>query len=157
MDRKSEYGQLKIQKDNLNHLVGYNFNQACSLRSVFNTRFTTSANRETGKLMVNIPSFIPSERIKPPKGSTHYKIVSAGYVYDFDKDAYKGQHYSSAVLAWDDVPTEDLQIELSVPENSSDPLFIYFGLEFMQKALGKFTPVSLYKLDPLCIVDVFTE
>ena len=156
MDRKSGPGELTVREENINHLIGYNFNHACTLRSVFNSRYETHADSEKGMLQINIPSFIPSERIKAPKGTTHYKMVSAGYVYDFGSQSYEGQVYSSKVLAYDDVETEDLQISLSVPANSTDPLFIYFGLEFSQVMSGQSYPVSLYKLDPLCIVDVFT-
>ena len=154
MDNKSEPGELKLRAENLHHLTGYNFNKACSLRSVFNTRYTTSADRATGEILITIPSFIPSERIKAPKGTTHYKIVSAGYVYDFDAESYNGKVFQTTPQTWDDVATEDLRISIKVPENSTEPIFIYFGLEFIQQALGNSYPVSLRKLDPLCIVDV---
>ena len=156
MDHGSGPGNLKVRAENIDHLLGYNFNQVCSLKSVFNTRYSTNADRLAGKLSINIPSFIPSERIKAPKGTTHYKIVSAGFVYDFGNLSYKGERFTTDALAWNDVPTEDLVISMTVPENSTDPLFIYLGLEFIQQVLGKSYPVSVYKQDPLCIVDVFT-
>ena len=157
MDRKSNPGIKQVRTENIDHMLGYNFNQACSLRSVFNTRYSTNADRLSGKLLIHIPSFIPTERIKAPKGTTHYKIVSAGFVYDFGNQSYKGEYFKTESLPWNDVPIADLEISMHVPENSTDPLFIYLGLEFIQEALGKSNPVSLYKLDPLCIVDIFTS
>ena len=154
MDTTHTRDEIKILAENLSSVTGFNFNKAVSLRSIFNTRYTTTVNRATGKATINIPSFVPSERIKAPKGSTHFRVITAGFALDFEKNVHNGNTFMSDKLPWDDAATNEINIVLDFLVNKSLPIFIYFGLQFVQEVAGTSYSVGQTKLDPLCIVDV---
>ncbi|MEI2707872.1 MAG: hypothetical protein V9E96_02510 [Chitinophagaceae bacterium] len=56
-------------------------------------------DRPTGVLSVDIPSYIPSNMIAAPGGTTHYKIISAGVDVDFENETYVVDSNASAILA----------------------------------------------------------
>ncbi len=157
LDPVNQRGQLHVQVDKAYLLAGFDMNSYSSLKSMFNTRMSTSANRETGELMINIPSFIPPDRITPPKGATHFQIVSAGAAIDFGKGGGCTQTiFKSEIIQLDDTPTQEMQIVHTIAPNRSLPLFLFLGLKFTQVISGKSFLLANAKMDPLCIVDVFT-
>ena len=154
LDSVSAPGKGKITMENAKYLLGFEFNSKYSLRSFFNARFSTNVNRKTGEVQINIPSFIPTDRINVPKGTTHYKIVAAGSVIDFYDKKYVTKQYESGNMLWDDVATGDIHISLTVPPKSKLPIFIFLGLEFLEVTMGITSSVAMHSMDPLCIVDV---
>ena len=154
MDSVSKPGEFKIQPDNLSAVTGFNFNKSISLRSVFNTRYTTSINRETGELLIHIPSFIPADTIKVPKGATHFKISAAGFAFDFENKIIEGKWVTSENMLWNEADTGEIIIPFNISANSVHPVMLFLGVEFVQEFAGVTNSVGHHKLDPLCIVEV---
>ena len=157
IDHISPRGKAIVRPENTKALLGFEMNSNCSLKSVFNTRFSTSLNRVTGVVGISIPSFIPTDRVHGPKGSTHYTIVATASTIDFAKKKYDVDSMDSDKMEISERLTEPMEIVLSLPPNTPHPVFIFLGLQFTQEIPGSSYAVAKYKMNPLCIVDVFNE
>ena len=155
LDGENRQGKFKVDNNNLNVLLGFEVNSAVSFKSVFNTRFSTNANRESCVVDINIPAFIPSKSIKAPKGATHFIITAIASLVDFSKPGkHTDSSYTSENIALNDIITSDRKIELTVPAGSSLPIFIFLGIKFTEDLMGTYSPISGFKKDAMCIVNV---
>ena len=148
-------GKRNVIASNTSLLVGFELNGNASMRSIFNTRFSINGNKQTGGLGISIPSFIPVERIKAPKGTTHFKIIIAGSAIDFDKPDCERTNLESDLIEFNDSATDELEMSVHLPPNSLRPLFLYFGIAFMQLTMGEKYNVAQCKLNPVSIINVF--
>ena len=154
MDIVSAEGERRVQPANLQTLCGFNFNKAVTLRSVFNTPYSTSIKRKTGKILINIPAFTPSERIIAPKGTTHFKIIAAAIAIDLASHDHYGETFSSDDILWDEAMNSAINIELPIPPKSKLPILIYLGVQFKQDMGNMKYAIAQGKTDALCIVEV---
>ncbi|WP_276504401.1 hypothetical protein [Terrimonas pollutisoli] len=88
-DAVNERGLRNVIDGEAELLEGFEFNVNGKLGTTLYAPYTSSINRVTGELSVSIPSFIPSNMIAAPGGSTHFKIVSAGASIDFENETYE--------------------------------------------------------------------
>lgn len=117
-------------------LQGFEFNGHSTLGSSLQTEFTGSIDRATGLLKVELPSFIPNSMIVAPKGTTHFKIKSAGGSVDFEKGEFFVQASETGYLPWDAVATAPITLENELTANSTHPLFLLLGIEYTQEVNG---------------------
>ena len=157
LDPVSVRGKLIVTPENSRALLGFEMNSSCSLKSVFNTRFHTALNRLTGEVRITIPSFIPTDRIHAPKGTTHYQIIAVAAAIDFVNKKNENANQASALLEWNDNRTEDLTFLINLTDNYTQPVFIFLGLQFTQEMPGRSYAVSQYKMNPLSIVEVYNQ
>ena len=155
LDPTGARGKQQIKSEYLDLLVGFEMNSTCSFKSVFNTRFNINADRVSGKVDINIPAFIPGLRINAPKGSTHFTLIAAASVINFDGNEKPQQvHFESEPMPLNDSLTDDWKIAFTLLPGSVHPIFIYLGVEFTEATLGVRSPVAHRKKDALCIVKV---
>ena len=157
MDHISPRGKSIVRPEYTKALLGFEMNSNCSLKSVFNTRFSTSINRDTGAVGISIPSFIPTDRVHAPKGSTHYTIVATASAIVFVNKKFNIDRMESEKMEINERSTEQMDIALSLPPNTTQPVFVFLGLQFTQEIPGRSYEVAKYKMNPLCIVAVFNE
>ena len=48
--------------------------------------YSSTIDRVAGTLDIDIPSFIPSNMIAAPNGTTHFKVISGGAEIDFENE-----------------------------------------------------------------------
>lgn len=135
-------------------LEGFEFNNSGKLGSTLYAPFTTSIDRPSGALTVDVPSYVPLNMIAAPGGATHYKIVSAGVEIDFENEAYTVDVNESAVLAWNATATAALSLANAVTAASTHPLFLVLGIEFSQEVNGQMYSLKNGAYNPLAIVKV---
>jgi hypothetical protein len=104
--------------------------------------FTAAINRVAGTLTINVPSFIPSERIVAPAGTTHFNIVSMGAEVDFEHETFVTDIKESGILPWDSAATAVLNLANAVTANSTHPLFLLMGIQFYQLVNGVQYPLK---------------
>ena len=79
------YVRGKIARaENMELLLGFDFNDKVRLRATFNVPFTIEVNRETGEVKIHIASFIPASAIKAPRLATQLAIMAQVAGIDFD-------------------------------------------------------------------------
>jgi hypothetical protein len=135
-------------------LEGFEFNISGKLGTTLYAPFTATIDRVAGSLAVSIPSFVPSNMIAAPGGTTHFKVVTAGSEIDFENETFVMDSDASAILPWDATATTALTLTNSVTANSTHPLFLALGIEFYQEVNGQMYPLKNGAFNPLSLVRV---
>lgn len=153
-DATNERGQRNVIDGEAVLLEGFDFNNNGKLSTTLYAPYTSSIDRVTGELSINIPSFIPTNMVQAPAGTTHFKIVSAGAEIDFENKSYVSQQQSSAVLPWNSAATAVIDLVNTVTANSTHPLFLVLGIEFFQEVNGNMYPLKNGAFNALAVVKV---
>lgn len=153
-DATSVRGERNVIDGEAELLQGFEFNNRAALGGILFAPFVTSIDRVTGELSVNIASFIPSNMVMAPSGTTHYKIVSAGAEIDFTNETFVVDTSESVPLPWTMVPSVVLTQTNTVPANSTHPLFLVVGIEFYQEVNGMMYPLNNGAFNGFSIVKV---
>lgn len=153
-DTTSERGLRNVIDGEAELLAGFEFNIRGKLGSSLFAPYTAGINRVSGEISVDIPSFIPSNVIAAPGGTTHFKIISAGLEIDFEAETFVEQHTETAILAWDATPTAVISHVNTVTANSTKPLFLTLGLEFYQEVNGSMYSLKNGAYNPLALIQV---
>jgi hypothetical protein len=135
-------------------LNGFEFNIRGKLDGSLFAPFVGTIDRITGKISVDIDSFVPQNMLAAPIGTTHYKIISGGVEVDFEAGSFVEAHSESDILPWDGVATVAINQVNSVTPNSSKPLFLALGVEFYQEVNGQMYPLKNGTYNPLALVKV---
>jgi hypothetical protein len=153
-DSTNQRGQRNVVDGKLELLDGFEFNIYGKLGTTLYAPYTTTVNRLSGSLTVDIPSFVPQNMIAAPVGATHFKIVSAGAEVDFENKTYTVDTKASDLLTWDSTATTAINLANSMKSNSSLPLFLVLGIEFYQEVNGEEYPLKNGSFNALSIVKV---
>ena len=153
-DATSERGKRNVIDGEAELLEGFDFNKNGKLSRTIYAPYTTSIDRVTGKLTVDIPSFVAANMIAAPTGTSHYKIISAGVDIDFEGETYVVDNNDSTVMPLDATPTAVISLENTVTANSTNPLFLALGIEFYQEVNGEMYPLKNGAFNSLALVKV---
>ena len=153
-DATNERGKRNVIDGEAELLEGFDFNKNGKLSRTIYAPYTSTIDRVTGKLTVDIPSFVALNMISAPTGSSHYKIISAGVDIDFENETYVVDTSDSAILPWNVTPTAVISLENSVPANSTHPLFLALGIEFYQEVNGEQYALKNGAFNALALVKV---
>lgn len=135
-------------------LTGFEFNLRASLESKLMVPFETIIDRVAGTMAVTLPSFVPTIMLDVPKGTTHYKIISAGALVDFTAGSYKVASSGTAFLPFDSVATVAVDQVNTLAANTTAPLFLILGIEFFQEVNNTFYNLSNGAYNAFTIVEV---
>ena len=153
-DSTNERGLRNVIDGEAELLAGFEFNIRGKLGTSLFAPYTGTIDRDTGAITVDIPSFIPSNMIAAPGGTTHFKIISAGLEIDFENETFVEQHAESAIIAWDATATAVINQVNAVTANSTKPLFLALGLEFYQEVNGSMYSLKNGAYNPLALIQV---
>ena len=153
-DTTSERGLRNVIDGEAELLSGFEFNIRGKLGTSLFAPFVGVIDRVNGEVRVDLASFIPTNMIAAPTGTTHYKIISAGAEIDFENETFIEAHSETAVLPWDAVPTAVVNHSNSVTPDSTKPLFLALGIEFFQQVNGQMYALKNGAYNPLAIVNV---
>lgn len=135
-------------------LQEFEFNINSKLGTTLYAPYTSAIDRVTGILSVEIPPFIPMNMIATAIGTTHFRIHAAGAEIDFEANKYVVDTNSTAELPVNNVLTEAITLSNTVPANSTHPLFLVLGIEFLQEVNQSMYPLKNGTFNPLCLVKV---
>lgn len=135
-------------------LAGFEFNIRGKLGTSLFAPFVGVIDRVTGNITVDLASFIPSNMIAAPSGTTHFKIISAGAEIDFETETFVEAHSETAILPWDAVATVAINQVNAVTPASTKPLFLALGVEFYQEVNGQMYALKNGAYNPLALVQV---
>lgn len=147
-------GQRNVIDGEAELLEGFEFNSRGKLGTTLFAPFVSVIDRVTGGLKVDFASFIPSNMIAAPNGSTHYKIISAGAEIDFENETFIVDQQQTSELPWDSLPTGIVTLANAVTANSTHPLFLALGIEFYQEVNGIKYPLKNGAYNSLSLVKV---
>jgi hypothetical protein len=153
-DTTSDRGLRNVIDGEAELLAGFEFNIRGKLGTSLFAPFVANIDRVTGEIKVDLASFIPSNMIASPTGTTHFKIISAGAEIDFETETFVEAHSETAILPWDVTPTAVISQTNMVTPNSTKPLFLALGIEFYQQVNGQMYPLKNGAYNPLALVSV---
>jgi hypothetical protein len=88
------------------------------------------------------------------QGATHFRLVSGVAEIDFEGNVYVVNTQKSAELVIDEVATAAIALNNAFTAASTHPVFVVFGIEFLQQVNGAFYPLKNGAFNPLSIVKV---
>jgi hypothetical protein len=135
-DAVSVRGMRNVIDGETELLKGFEFNIASPLGSTLYAPYTAAIDRVTGTVNVNLEPFIPTGMIASPPGATHFVLMIGGAEVDFTENKYSGSVISSAALPLNGVLTAPIALTVPVTLNSTHPLFLAFGITFLQEVNG---------------------
>ena len=155
-DATSDRGLRNVIDGEASLLAGFEFNENGKLSSCFVNGFTAAIDRVTGKGTISIPTFIPSEMLQAPGGTSHFKIIAAFAAIDFENLQNTNDSKETAILPWDSNASAAISLETTVTANSTHPLFLALGISFYQETNGKNYPLNNGGFNCLAVVKVDT-
>ena len=153
-DLVSERGLRNVIDGEAELLFGFEFNIRGKLGTSLYAPFVGNIDRAAGEISVDLDSFVPSNMIAAPSGTTHFKIISAGAEVDFEAETYVVSTSETAIMAWDATPTAAINQVNAVTPASTKPLFLALGIEFYQEVNGQMYPLKNGAFNPLAIAKV---
>jgi hypothetical protein len=153
-DQVSERGQRNVIDGEAELLMGFEFNIRGKLGTTLYAPYTTTIDRVTGELEVNLASFVPVSMIAAPGGTTHFKIISGAAEVDFEGETFVVATSETAILPWNATATAVINQMNAVTANSTHPLFLALRVEFYQEINGEMYPLKNGSFNPLSIVKV---
>lgn len=134
-------------------LEGFEFNKNGILAKTFIAPFSASIDRAAGTLIVDIPAFTPANMISAPEGATHFRLRAGGAAIDFSGNTNQLATSESAALPLTQEVQGPLQLSQTVVAGSN-PLFLVFGVEFLQLVNGTQYPLKNGAFNAMAIVKV---
>jgi hypothetical protein len=153
-DLTNERGLRNVIDGEAELLVGFEFNIGGKLGTTLFVPFVGGIDRVSGAITVDLDSFVPANMVAAPRGTTHFKIISAGAEIDFEAEVFVTATSETAILPWDMVPTVAITHSNAVTPNSTKPLFLALGVEFYQEVNGRMYPLKNGSYNPLALVQV---
>jgi len=153
-DTKSERGKRKVIDGKVELLEGFEFNEQGKLSTSFFAPYTSDINRISGELKISILPFVPQNLVTAPAGATHFKLISGGAEVDFENRSYNADLHSSPELALNNVETDEIVFKNTVRANSTHPLFLVLGVEFLQCVNASMYSLKDSSFNALAIVKV---
>ena len=147
-------GQRNVIDGEAELLNGFEFNIKGKLGTSLYAPYSATIDRTAGEITLSIPSFVPKAMIVAPKGTTHYKITSAGAEVDFEGETFVSSTSATAILPWNALPSTVVSQLNSVSAASGSPLFLAMGLEFYQEVNAVMYPLVNGSFNPVALVAV---
>jgi len=154
LDAVNPRGMRNVIDGEATLLEGFDFNINGKLNTTLYAGYTTSINRVTGELKIEIPGFVPTEKIAAPAGTTHFRIMSSGASVDFENKVFTEDSTETGYLPLNDVATAATDLSNMVATNSTHPLILILGIEFFQEVNGTQYPLKNGVFNALSVVKV---
>lgn len=153
-DATNPRGQRNVIDGEAELLKGFEFNLNAKLERTFFAPYTTQIDRAAGNIVVDVQAFIPGNMIAAPQGATHFKLVAGGVEIDFENDVYVVNTSQTPEIEIGPANQPALQLANAVTAASTSPLFLAFGIEFLQQVNGVFYPLKNGAFNALALVAV---
>ena len=151
-DLVNERGLRNVIDGEAELLVGFEFNIGGKLGTSLFAPFVGTIDRVAGEISVNLASFVPANMIAAPRGTTHFKIISAGAAIDFEAETFVVASSETAIIPWDNMPTAAINHVNAVDPNSVSPLFLALGVEYYQEVNARMYPLKNGSYNPLALI-----
>ena len=152
-DAINDRGMRMVLDAETEMLKGFEFNANAQINSVLSVTITSTIDRATGSLKVELPEFDPRVFVKTPQGATHFQFKAMGLALNFSTGAKELNLQMGALQPLDAMSTA-LSLDCDLTANASDPLFLVFGVEFYQMVNGKNYPLNNGAHNGVCILNV---
>jgi hypothetical protein len=140
-DRLSDRGQRSLTEGAMMLVEGFEFNINASVDRIFRAPFISSIDRVAGKLTVTFPEFAPATVLALP-GASHCRLVIGGAEIDFSAGQYLAGLSKSVDVDLSAAKQGAFVLDVDVTAGSLLPLFLVFGITFLQEVNGQRYPLQ---------------
>lgn len=135
-DAVNPRGERKITEGDMDLLVGFDFNIRGRLGSTFFGTFSSTFDRATGAASISVQDFVPLNSIAAPSGTTHFKLVSAASLVDFESGDLETDIEETAIEPLSATTMPAFTLDTTVAAAATVPAFVVFGIQFFQEVNG---------------------
>ncbi len=124
-------GQRKVLAENLTLFKNFDLNVNAPIHNTIIVDYQLKINRDTGSINLDLPAFKPEVSIVKPKGATHFRLMAATALLDFEGE---GSALTSIESEYLDLQTSTTvqQLVMATVAESPLPIFVLFGISFYQ-------------------------
>ena len=149
-------GQRTVQDGDLGLLEQFQFNKNAHLNDVLPADYTAAIDRTTGELRLDLPAFLISKLVHPPR-ATDFRITLAGSEVDFAAGKFQSAAADSGMLPLTNGTQAPIALSCTLTPNSDLPIFLAAGIEFIEVVNGFEYPIVGGVSNALCLVKVDFE
>jgi hypothetical protein len=153
-DQKNPRGSRNMVDGDVTRLEGFEFNAQGSMSTTFFAPYSINIDRVTGECKITVPTFVPTKFVTAPLGSTHFQLVSGASEVDFKNVSFKNDFHSTPEIPWTNAPTNEIVLTNTVSPNSTNPIFLAFGVQYYQLFNGTMYPLKSGAFNALALVKV---
>jgi hypothetical protein len=153
-DTSNARGERTAVDGDIELLRGFEFNQSGKLNATMYAPFTAAIDRATGEATVEIPSFIPQNTFAAPRGATHMRLVAAASKVDFAEETFNLDTDESSEIAIGPQTEAAITLTATLPTGGQEPIFLLFGVEFLQEVNGTMYPLKNGVFNSLALVEI---
>ena len=155
-DETNERGQRNVIDGEAALLEGFDFNGSAKLSATLYAPYTAVLNRVSGNVSITIPAFVPLNLAVAPAGTTHFQVFMGTAAINFEGETYEVDTAVSGNLEYGNKDTAVTTLTGMLPTNSTHPLFLAFGIAFMQQVNGKMYPLNNGAFNACSLIKVDT-
>lgn len=153
-DKINPRGKKNVIDGETELLTGFEFNTVGQFATTFKSQFEPVIDRATGNVQIKFATFVPATNVKSPIEATHFQLHVAGVEMDFEKGAYVAQFKTTDPLLLDTKEVTALELGVTLPPNSTHPLFLAVGITFSLEDVGVMLPINNNAFNALTIAQV---
>lgn len=154
-DTTNKRGERNVSQGDLSILKGFEFNVHGQLNTTIYAPYTTNIDTENGEAIVNIPAFIPQESFSAPAGTTHIRMLTAVSAVNFEEESFNLGTAESNDIAIGPQTEDEFTLTASFPAGDTEPVFLLFGIEFLQEVNGMMYALNNGAYNALALVEIF--
>ena len=136
-DTTSPRGERMVALGDCKLLKGFEFNKYGKLDTSLYIPYEATMERSTGKMLVSFSKYVPSDMIMAPSGTTHYQLISGAAAIDFEANTFVYSGAEHPISALDSTESPALELESTLPADTTQPLFLVLGILFFQEVNGE--------------------
>ena len=152
-DNVNVRGSRKLQPIAVTAFEGFEFNKQTSLLPTLKVLVSPLIDRSSGSLSVEVGVLSPAAIIASPPGATHFLLTTTAAELDFNDHKFISRTLSSEPIPVD-TPHQDAITFASNFTGSTRPLFVAFGINFVQMINGVCYPLKNREKAAMQIVKV---
>lgn len=153
-DAVNPKGERNVSQGDPSVLLGFEFNLKATLATTFKPQLAASIDRASGAMVVDIPAYTTRKLISIPDGATHYRLKAGGAAVDFRENTYTVTSTESENLPISAEVQQPMQLAVAAEPGSAHPLFLVFGIEFLQIINNVQKPLNNGAHNALAIIKV---
>lgn len=153
-DQANERGKRTVANGDLSLLEGFDFNATSSYSNTLKAILPCEIDRVSGELTVDVPAFVPQNKLFPPAGTSHYQFIVAGAEVDFETENFEIVEQQSDIRPFDKQLSAPLTLSVQLPAASVLPLFLILKIAFFQEVTGEKYPLQSGQFNCATLVKV---
>lgn len=134
-------GERLVELGNLSLMEQFPINGNAGLEKSLKAEYTASIDRVSGKVVLEVPPFIPVNCLEKPVSSTHFRLVCAGSEIDFAGHKSNTVSMETDLFPIDGLPTAAITLTGQLTPGSTLPIFLAVGIRFSEVVNGFEDPV----------------